>query len=135
MLIQLAIAGVTMHQRSQSTNTTYHNHVNIMPPTTWCDVVPHVYPCLLVYGGTCFVFYFMVMFVIYFVILYWYFSVRLSIFWKAADLFSGKYRSLLLASTMVGQGKTVQQAEIDATCELIDFFKYGVNSAMVCICV
>ena len=56
---------------------------------------------------------------------------RLSIFWKAADLCSGKYRSLLLASTMIGQGKTVHQAEIDATCELIDFLKYGVNSAMV----
>lgn len=58
---------------------------------------------------------------------------RLSIFWKAADLCSGKYRSLLLASTMIGQGKTVHQAEIDATCELIDFLKYGVNSAMVCV--
>lgn len=55
---------------------------------------------------------------------------RLAIFWKAADLFSGKYRSLLLASTMIGQGKTIHQAEIDATCELIDFYKYGVNSAM-----
>ena len=66
-------------------------------------------------------------------------SYRLSIFWKAADLCSGKYRPLLLASTMIGQGKTVHQAEIDATCELIDFLKYGVNSAMVriyavCVC-
>ena len=64
---------------------------------------------------------------------------RLAIFWKAADLFSGKYRNLLLAATMIGQGKTVIQAEIDATCELIDFYKYGVNSAMVrtymCICI
>ena len=60
--------------------------------------------------------------------------IRLAIFWKAADLFSGKYRSLLLASTMIGQGKTVIQAEIDATCELIDFYKYGVNSAMVSVC-
>ena len=60
--------------------------------------------------------------------------IRLAIFWKAADLFSGKYRSLLLASTMIGQGKTIIQAEIDATCELIDFYKYGVNSAMVSVC-
>jgi len=36
---------------------------------------------------------------------------------------------------MIGQGKTVHQAEIDATCELIDFLKYGVNSAMVCMIV
>ena len=35
---------------------------------------------------------------------------------------------------MIGQGKTVHQAEIDATCELIDFYKFGVNSAMVCVC-
>ena len=48
-------------------------------------------------------------------------------------MFSGKYRSLLLASTMIGQGKTVHQAEIDATCELIDFYKFGVKSAMVCV--
>jgi len=46
------------------------------------------------------------------------------IFLKAGDLVATKYRSQLNAATMLGQGKTVFQAEIDAACELADFFRY-----------
>lgn len=48
---------------------------------------------------------------------------KVDIFLKAGDLVSTKYRSQLNASTMLGQGKTVFQAEIDAACELADFFR------------
>lgn len=44
---------------------------------------------------------------------------------KAADLVSGKYRMDLNATTMLGQSKTVVQAEIDAACELADFFRFN----------
>ena len=43
-----------------------------------------------------------------------------------ADLLATKYRPMVLATTMVGQGKTVLQAEIDAACEVIDFFRFAV---------
>jgi 1-pyrroline-5-carboxylate dehydrogenase len=49
---------------------------------------------------------------------------RLSIWKKAADLMAGKYRMELNAATMLGQAKTVVQAEIDSAAELIDFFRY-----------
>ncbi|OAF68737.1 L-glutamate gamma-semialdehyde dehydrogenase [Intoshia linei] len=49
---------------------------------------------------------------------------RSKIFEKAADLVSGKYRAQLLSSTMLGQGKTIFQAEIDAACELADFYRF-----------
>lgn len=49
---------------------------------------------------------------------------RASIFLKAADLISTKYRYDLMALTMVGQGKNAWQAEIDAAAELCDFFRY-----------
>ena len=52
---------------------------------------------------------------------------RASIFLKAADLLSGPFRSRMNASTMIAQSKNVYQAEIDAACELIDFFKFNVQ--------
>uniref|UniRef100_A0A914CFX0 Multifunctional fusion protein n=1 Tax=Acrobeloides nanus TaxID=290746 RepID=A0A914CFX0_9BILA len=50
---------------------------------------------------------------------------RVEIFLKAADLCAGKYRMALNATTMLGQGKNIVQAEIDAACELIDFFRFN----------
>jgi 1-pyrroline-5-carboxylate dehydrogenase len=52
---------------------------------------------------------------------------RAAIFLKAADLLAGPYRDLVNGSTMLGQSKNIYQAEIDAACELIDFFKYNVQ--------
>ncbi|HMN31829.1 MAG TPA: L-glutamate gamma-semialdehyde dehydrogenase [Chitinophagaceae bacterium] len=52
---------------------------------------------------------------------------RASIFLKAADLLATKYRYEMLAATMQGQSKNVYQAEIDSTCELIDFLKFNVH--------
>jgi len=51
---------------------------------------------------------------------------RANIFLKAADLAADlKWRSRLVATTMLGQGKTVFQAEIDAVCEVIDFWRFN----------
>ena len=50
---------------------------------------------------------------------------RASIMLRAAELLSTKYRSLILASTMLGQDKNVYQAEIDAACETIDYLRYN----------
>jgi 1-pyrroline-5-carboxylate dehydrogenase len=50
---------------------------------------------------------------------------RAAIFLKAADLLAGEFRMILNAATMLGQSKTVFQAEIDAACELIDFFRFN----------
>ncbi|MCP3974754.1 MAG: aldehyde dehydrogenase family protein, partial [bacterium] len=50
---------------------------------------------------------------------------RAAIFLKAADLLAGPYRQVLNAATMLGQSKTAHQAEIDAACELIDFWRYN----------
>lgn len=50
---------------------------------------------------------------------------RASITLKAADLLSLKYRYLIDAATMLGQGKSVYQAEIDAACEVIDYLRYN----------
>jgi 1-pyrroline-5-carboxylate dehydrogenase len=50
---------------------------------------------------------------------------RASITLKAADLISKKYRFQLLAATMLGQGKNVFQAEIDAACETADYLRYN----------
>ena len=52
-------------------------------------------------------------------------SDRAAIFLKAADLLAGPYRYILNASTMLGQSKTVFQAEIDSACELIDFWRFN----------
>ncbi len=52
-------------------------------------------------------------------------SERASVFVKAAELLATKYRYLANASTMLGQSKTVYQAEIDSACELIDFWRFN----------
>lgn len=54
---------------------------------------------------------------------------RAAIFLRAADLIAGPYRAAINAATMLGQGKTVQQAEIDSACELIDFLRFNVHFA------
>ena len=51
---------------------------------------------------------------------------RAAIFLKAADLLAGPWRQRLNAATMLGQSKTAFQAEIDAACELIDFWRFNV---------
>src|SRR5215218_3022921 len=51
---------------------------------------------------------------------------RAAVFLRAADLLAGPWRDTLNAATMLGQGKTIQQAEIDAACELIDFWRFNV---------
>ena len=51
---------------------------------------------------------------------------RAAIFLKAADLIAGPYRSKINAATMIGQSKTIFQAEIDAACELVDFLKLNI---------
>ncbi|MBN1348340.1 L-glutamate gamma-semialdehyde dehydrogenase [candidate division KSB1 bacterium] len=50
---------------------------------------------------------------------------RAAIFLKAADLLAGPFRAALNAATMLGQSKTVYQAEIDSACELIDFYRFN----------
>ncbi|PWN41507.1 putative delta-1-pyrroline-5-carboxylate dehydrogenase [Ceraceosorus guamensis] len=55
------------------------------------------------------------------------FADRAAIFLKAADLIAGKYRFPLMAATMLGQGKNVWQAEIDAAAETCDFLRFGVK--------
>ena len=52
---------------------------------------------------------------------------RASVFLKAADLLAGPFRDKLNAATMIAQSKNVFQAEVDAACELIDFFKFNVQ--------
>lgn len=52
---------------------------------------------------------------------------RASVFLKAADLLAGPYRAKINAATMLGQSKNIHEAEIDAACELIDFYRYGVK--------
>ena len=52
---------------------------------------------------------------------------RAAIFLKAAELLAGPYRAKMNAATMLAQSKNVFQAEIDAACEMIDFFKFNVE--------
>ena len=52
---------------------------------------------------------------------------RASIFMKAAELLAGPFRDRMNAATMLAQSKNVMQAEIDAACEMIDFFKFNVH--------
>ncbi len=52
---------------------------------------------------------------------------RANIFLKVADLLATKYRSHINATTMLGQSKNAMQAEIDASCELIDFLRFNVH--------
>ena len=52
---------------------------------------------------------------------------RAAIFLKAAELIAGPYRARINAATMIAQSKTIFQAEIDASCELIDFLRFNVE--------
>lgn len=54
---------------------------------------------------------------------------RASIFLKAADLITGPWRQRINAATMLGQSKTIYQAEIDSACELADFLRFNVHYA------
>ncbi|MFN8119630.1 MAG: L-glutamate gamma-semialdehyde dehydrogenase [Micropruina glycogenica] len=57
------------------------------------------------------------------------FDQRAAVFLRAADLIAGPYRARINAATMLGQAKTVQQAEIDSACELIDFLRFNAHFA------
>jgi 1-pyrroline-5-carboxylate dehydrogenase len=57
------------------------------------------------------------------------FEDRAAVFLRAADLLAGPWRATLNAATILGQSKSVIQAEIDAACELIDFWRYNVAFA------
>jgi len=57
------------------------------------------------------------------------FEDRAAVFLRAADLLAGPWRSTLNAATVLGQSKSVYQAEIDSACELIDFWRYNVTFA------
>ncbi|HEY1479719.1 MAG TPA: L-glutamate gamma-semialdehyde dehydrogenase [Gaiellales bacterium] len=59
----------------------------------------------------------------------WTLEQRSAVFLRAADLLAGPWRADLNAATMLGQSKTVQQAEIDSACELIDFLRFNVQFA------
>jgi 1-pyrroline-5-carboxylate dehydrogenase len=57
------------------------------------------------------------------------FDERAAVFLRAADLLAGPWRAKLAAATMLGQSKTAYQAEIDSSCELIDFWRFNVAFA------
>ncbi len=57
------------------------------------------------------------------------FDDRAAIFLRAAEMLAGSWRSTINAATILGQSKSVYQAEIDAACELIDFWRYNVHYA------
>jgi 1-pyrroline-5-carboxylate dehydrogenase len=57
------------------------------------------------------------------------FDERAAVFLRAADLLAGPWREKIAAATMLGQSKTAYQAEIDAPCELIDFWRFNVGFA------
>ncbi len=57
------------------------------------------------------------------------FEDRAAIFLKAAELLAGPWRATVNAATMLGQSKSPYQAEIDAACEMIDFWRYNVHFA------
>ncbi|MTE21147.1 L-glutamate gamma-semialdehyde dehydrogenase [Streptomyces sp. TRM43335] len=57
------------------------------------------------------------------------FDDRAAIFLRAAELLAGPWRETMAASTMLGQSKTAQQAEIDTPCELVDFWRFNVHYA------
>ena len=57
------------------------------------------------------------------------FDDRAAIFLKAADLLAGPWRQTINAATVLGQSKSPYQAEIDAACELIDFWRFNVHYA------
>lgn len=57
------------------------------------------------------------------------FDERAAVLLRAADLLAGPHRETLAAATMLGQSKSAQQAEIDAPCELVDFWRFNVAFA------
>jgi len=57
------------------------------------------------------------------------FDERAAVFLRAAELLSGPWRERIAAATMLGQSKTAYQAEIDAPCELVDFWRFNVSFA------
>ncbi len=57
------------------------------------------------------------------------FDERAAVFLRAADLLAGPWREKIVAATMLGQSKSAYQAEIDASCELIDFWRFNVAFA------
>ena len=57
------------------------------------------------------------------------FDDRAAIFLRAAELLAGPWRATINAASMLGQSKSAHQAEIDAACELIDFWRYNVHFA------
>jgi 1-pyrroline-5-carboxylate dehydrogenase len=59
----------------------------------------------------------------------WPWEDRAAVFLKAAELLATKWRDTLNAATMLGQSKTVYQSEIDAACELVDFWRFNVGFA------
>src|SRR5947209_14364075 len=59
----------------------------------------------------------------------WSLADRAAVFLKAADLLATHWRGMVNAATMLGQSKTAFQAEIDAACELIDFWRFNVHFA------
>ena len=59
----------------------------------------------------------------------WSWEERAAVFLKAADLLAGPWRDTINAATMLGQSKTVYQSEIDAACEMTDFFRFNVAFA------
>jgi 1-pyrroline-5-carboxylate dehydrogenase len=56
-------------------------------------------------------------------------AARAAVFLRAAELLATRYRQILNGATMLGQSKTVLQAEIDAACELVDFLRFNVHFA------
>jgi 1-pyrroline-5-carboxylate dehydrogenase len=57
------------------------------------------------------------------------FDDRAAVLLKAADLLAGPWRSRINAATMLGQSKTAYQSEIDAACEMVDFWRFNVHFA------
>jgi 1-pyrroline-5-carboxylate dehydrogenase len=59
----------------------------------------------------------------------WPWQDRAAVFLRAAELLAGPWRATLNAATMLGQSKTVHQAEIDSACEIVDFWRFNVHYA------
>jgi 1-pyrroline-5-carboxylate dehydrogenase len=60
---------------------------------------------------------------------HWSWDDRVAVFLRAAELLAGPWRATLNAATMLGQGKSAYQAEIDSACELIDFWRFNCHFA------